>query len=216
VSDISTKDCILELAGVLIVEIAEMDALTKATPSAMKAFLSRFQDRFRPPWGKHPVTLRRQCVFAGTINPPPGGYLKDPTGARRLWPVACQGMVDRDGLEEVRDQLWAEAVHQYKSGAVWWLETPELKALAKAEQAARFLVDAWEAPIREWLGDRTDVSLWDVLEALKLAREKWTVSVQKRVVGILTNLGFDKRRPRTSEGREHRYQRDPALKKSTD
>jgi predicted P-loop ATPase len=214
VSDISTKDCILELAGVLIVEIAEMHALTKATPSAMKAFLSRRHDRFRPPWGKHPVTLRRQCVFAGTINPPAGGYLKDPTGARRLWPVACQGMIDRDGLEEVRDQLWAEAVHQYKSGAVWWMEKPELEALANAEQAARFQADAWEAFIREWLGDRTDVSLWDVLEALGFPREKWTVSVQKRVVGILTNLGFEKRRPRTSEGREHRYQRDPALKRT--
>ena len=87
-----------------------------------------------------------------------------------------------------------------------------LEALANEEQAARFLVDAWEAPIREWLGDRTDVRLWDVLEALGFAREKWTMSVQKRVVGILTNLGFEKRRPRTSGGREHRYQRDPALK----
>ena len=26
------------------------------------------------------------------------------------------GMVDRDGLEQVRDQLWAEAVHRYESG----------------------------------------------------------------------------------------------------
>jgi predicted P-loop ATPase len=123
-------------------------------------------------------------------------------------------MIDRHGLEKVRDLLWAEAVHQYKSGARWWLETPELEALANAEQAARFQVDAWEAPIREWLGDRIDVSLWDVLEALGLAREKWTVSVQKRVVGILTNLGFQRRRPRTSEGREHRYQRDPPLERT--
>src|SRR5262245_9184169 len=211
-SHISGKDCIIETAGVLIVEIAEMHALTKTTASATKAFLSRRLDRFRPPWGKHPVTLPRQCVFAGSINPAVGGYLKDPTGARRFWPVACQGMIDRDGLEEVRDQLWAEAVHQYKAGALWWLETPELEALANEEQAARFLVDEWEAPIREWLGDRTDVRLWDVLEALGFAREKWTMSVQKRVVGILTNLGFEKRRPRTSGGREHRYQRDPALK----
>jgi predicted P-loop ATPase len=214
-SNISGKDCILETAGVLIVEIAEMDALTKATTSATKAFLSRRHDRFRPPWGKHPVTLRRQCVFAGSINPPVGGYLIDPTGARRFWPVACQGLIDRDGLEEVRDQLWAEAVQQYKSGARWWLETDELEALATAEQAARFLVDAWEARIREWLGDRIDVSLWDLLEALGIPREKWTMSVQKRVVGILTKLGFEKRRPRTSEGREHRYQRDPAPKRTT-
>jgi predicted P-loop ATPase len=209
-SHISSKDAILETAGVLIIEIAEMDALTRATTSAMKAFLSRRQDRVRPPWGKHTVTLPRQCVFAGTINPSANGYLKDPTGARRFWPVACRGMIDRDGLEKIRDQLWAEAVHQYKAGVSWWLETPELEALANAEQAARFVVDAWEAPIREWLRDRNDVSLWDVLkEALGLAPENWTQSAQKRVVGILTKLGFERRRPRTSEGRENRYQRDP-------
>ena len=111
-----------------------MDALTKATSSAIKAFLTRRRDRFRPPYGKHTINLPRQCVFAATINPTAGGYLKDPTGARRFWPVACRGMIDRDGLEKVRDQLWAEAVHRFKAGAPWWLETPELEALATAEQ----------------------------------------------------------------------------------
>ena len=215
-SHLASKDAALETAGVLLVEIAEMDALTKATSSTVKSFLTRRYDRFRPPYGKHPINLPRQCVFAATINPTVGGYLKDPTGSRRFWPVACRGMIDRDGLEKVRDQLWAEAVHQYKSGAPWWLETPELEALATAEQTARFVVDAWEEPIREWLGDRNDAGrLEQVLEhALGLARPRQTQSAQKRVVGILTHMGFEKRRIRTGEGREHRYQRDPIPVKS--
>jgi predicted P-loop ATPase len=216
-SHISSKDAILEIVGVLIVEIAEMDALTKATESATKSFLTRRHDRFRPPWGRHPVTLPRQSIFAGSVNPTVGGYLKDPTGARRFWPVTCHGMIDRDGLEKVRDQLWAEAVHRYKMGEPWWLETPELEALATAEQAARFVVDVWEEPIREWIGDRIDVGLFEVLKhALGLRNpEHWTQTVQKRVVGILTRMGFTKRRPRTTEGeREYRYRRDPVPKKT--
>ena len=71
-------------------------------------------------------------------------YLKDPTGARRFWPVACHGMIDLQGLKQARDQLWAEAVHRFKAGEPWWLETPELEALATAEQEARFVADAWE------------------------------------------------------------------------
>src|SRR5262249_41914398 len=110
----------------------------------------------------------------------------------------------------IRDQLWAEAVNQFKADAPWHLETPELEALATVEQAKRFFVDAWEAPIREWLGDRTDVSIWEVLEhALGLAPEQWSQTAQKRVVAILTSvrMGFTKHRPRTPKGRENRYQR---------
>ena len=52
--------------------------------------------------------------------------------------------------------------------------------------------------------------LWEVLEhALGLAPERWTQTAQKRVIAILTRMGFAKHRPRTPEGRKNRYQRDP-------
>jgi predicted P-loop ATPase len=184
------------------------------TPSAMKAFITRRSDRFRPPYRKHVVNLTRQCVFVATVNPPKDGrYLKDPTGARRIWPVTCCGMLDRDGLERDRDELWAEAVFRFKAGAKWWLETPELEALATAEQEARVVVDAWEDDVREWVGDRTDVDLSDVIKhALGLPPELQTA--QKRVVKILRDrMGFKKHRPRTPNGRERRYQRDPLPRK---
>ena len=94
-SHVASKDAVLEMAGVIIVETAEMDTLFRASSSATKSFLTRRDDRFRPPYGKHPIRLKRQCVFAGSINPPANGYLKDPTGARRFWPVTCHGMIDR-------------------------------------------------------------------------------------------------------------------------
>ena len=40
-SHVASKDAALEIAGVQIVEIAEMDALTRATSSAMKSFITR-------------------------------------------------------------------------------------------------------------------------------------------------------------------------------
>jgi hypothetical protein len=93
------------------------------------------------------------------------------------------------------------------------LETLELEALAAAEQDARFVVDAWEAPIREWLGERTDVSIAEVLEALRLSSRDQ--SAQTRVSKIVTHLGFSWHRPRTPEGRRtQRYWRDPVLAKS--
>src|SRR5262249_34932311 len=171
ISPPSSKDAAIEIAGVLIIEFAEMDALLRDSASAGKSFIARRIDNIRLPYGKYITSLKRGCVLGATINPPPdGGYLRDPTGARRFWPAFCHGMIDIDGLRAVRDQLWAEACVLFKAGAYWWLETPALEALATAEQAARFAADVWEEPLREWAGDRDDISIWDAYGALGFKR----------------------------------------------
>ena len=194
----------------LLMEIAEMHALEKASSSASKGYLTQKYDRYRPPYGKHLATLPRQCSFVGTINPPATGYLKDPTGSRRIWPVTCVGMVDRDGVERDRDQLWAEAVARYNAGAKWWLETPELEALATAEQAARFKRDLWHEPIEKWLGKRKEVGVAEVLkQALGIDPTGASRSAEMRVASILTNMGFVRCRPNKKDGdRRRKYRRE--------
>jgi predicted P-loop ATPase len=207
-SQVGSKDAQMEVAGILLAEIAELDALTKGTNSAIKSFLTRRFDRFRPPYGKHIIKVPRQCVFAGTVNPPIGGYLRDATGARRFWPVLCHGTIDREGIERDRGQLWAEAVERYKAGAPWWLETPELEALATVEQKARFKVDIWKDVIEGWIGRQLDVDLAEVLEqALGIPPEAKTRSAEMRVTGILKDLGFARYRSGTKK-RPYRYRRE--------
>jgi putative DNA primase/helicase len=182
---------------------------TKAGNSAIKSFVTRRYDRFRPPFGKHIIRVPRSCVFAGTINPLTGGYLRDPTGARRFSPLLCHGMIDREGVERDRDQLWAEAVVRYKRDPCF-LETPELEALATAEQKARLKSDVWKEAVEQWLGKQTDVSLAEVLEhALGIVPGDPRVhSAEIGVVDILKDLGFAKRRMGGKpEGRSYRYQR---------
>ena len=105
--------------------------MSRAEVSAIKAFMSRTHDRFRPPYGSGgrpaaPMRVRRQ-------HQPRSGYLKDATGGRRFWPVVC-GTIDIDGLRRDRDQLWAEARDRYRAGEPWWLETRNLTELAEEEQ----------------------------------------------------------------------------------
>jgi predicted P-loop ATPase len=192
-SSVTNKDAKMEVAGIWIIEIPEMEVVTRAGSSATKRFLTNHTDRFRPPYGRSLIAWPRQLVFIGTLNPLPGeGYLKDPTGARRFWPVLC-GEIDIAGLARDRDQLWAEAVHLYKAGMPWHLETPELTALATAEQELRRYRDDWELPIEEWVKDKTEVTIIQVMKgALGLALSH---SGEIRVAKILKRLGFTQVRP---------------------
>jgi predicted P-loop ATPase len=206
---LGSKDAAMEVAGVWLIEISELDALTKSTNSAIKSFVTRRCDRFRPPYGKH-VEERHRCVFAGTINPS-SGYLKDPTGARRFWPVAC-GIIDLDSLRRDRDQLWAEAVARFRAAAPWHLETPELEAMATAEQEARYQFDPWMEPVIAWLVGRNDVSVTEILlGAIGIPQESWSQTAQNRVADILMKIGFRRYRPgKSGHARTPRYRCEAA------
>jgi predicted P-loop ATPase len=118
-----SKDASMQLRGVLIVELSELDVLNRAEMARAKAFLSLQTERFRLPYGRRVIQVPRQCVFIGTTNS--DQWLKDETGGRRFWPVRC-GQIDIPGLKRDRDQIWAEAVHRYRAGERWWLEDAEV------------------------------------------------------------------------------------------
>lgn len=215
-SELGSKDSAMETRSVWIIEIAELDTMSRAEVGTIKAFISRTTDRFRPPYGKRLVDLPRQCVFAGSVNPE-GGYLKDATGGRRFWPVAC-GAIDIAAIERDRDQLWAEACVRFRAGDPWWLDDQRLEALAAEQQADRYQGDAWDDPIRRYLEhtacQQDGVSIAEILEkALGMERGRWTQADQNRVVRTLISMGFRQFRARVgghgdSAQRERRYRRD--------
>lgn len=204
IAEFGTKDASMQVAGVWIMEIAELDAMGKAEVHKIKAFMSRTVDRFRPPYGRRLVEQARQCVFAGTVNS--NDYLRDETGGRRFWPIAC-GRIDTEGLAEARDQLWAEARAAFQADEPWWLDTPELLEQAKREQEARYQTDAWSKHISLYLIGRTDVSIAEVLaEAIGLPKEKWGQIEQNRIARCLKAMNWDRRRIRRPDwDREWRY-----------
>jgi putative DNA primase/helicase len=148
--DFHSKDSFQQLQGAWCVEVAELSALTKADVKDVKQFLSRLVDKFRPPFGRLPIQVPRRSVFWGTVNPEEGGYLRDPTGARRFWPIETT-VIDTDAILRDRDQLWAEAVAAFIAGEKWHLDDDDDIADAKAEQAKRREVHPWEPVLEAWL-----------------------------------------------------------------
>jgi len=178
------------LQGKMLVEIAEMDAFGKAEVTRVKQVVSTETDRYRESYGRYAKDHPRHSIFCGTTNV--DDWNRDPTGARRFWPIPCVGKVDLDSVRRNRAHLFAEALAAFKSGASWW-EMPEAETVA--EQDARREEDPWTQDVREWLSDiyRTEVTVNDVLkDALGLRRVEMGKPQQMRVASILRSLQWTK------------------------
>jgi predicted P-loop ATPase len=156
ITTVTGKESFEQLAGKLIIEIAEMSAFDKAESIQIKHYASKQVDSFRPAYGRETVDYPRQCVFVATSNN--RTFLRDAEGNRRFWPVDVRlkaktaGEIDPLSREfdALIPQLWAEAV------ACWRLEEPltlsaEAERIADAERAGHVEIDARSGMVEEYL-----------------------------------------------------------------
>lgn len=203
-SDLTSKDAKLELQGTWIVELAELSVVYRSAVEKLKAFLSSTEDSFRPPYGRVVQKFPRRCVFMASTND--DAYLRDSTGNRRFWPVACR-QIAVDALRRDRDQLFAEAVAAYEGGAEWWLHGEEI-SLAAEEAAKRVESDPLEDPVISFMARQgaSGASQREILNALgfdSLRIASVTGGTWKRVVDVLRRNGFIRRQ--VGSPRQWRY-----------
>lgn len=211
--DIGSKDSYEALRGLWCMELAELDALSKADSRRAKAFFSSPKDRFRLPYGKRSALFTRQCVVAGTTNE--FAHLKDYTGNRRYWSVTV-GAIDLELLARDRDQIWAEADHRFRQREPWW-PRKEDEYLFRDQQEARMDVDVWESVLADFLASmvrnalpkdrgRVQVTMATLMEeALHIDKGSMRRPEQTRVGQIMHRLGWVNTRPRVNGKREYGY-----------
>ncbi len=213
---IGDKDSYAVMAGKWVIELAELDALSKSESSNSKRFFSTAVDTYRPPYAKRAIDVPRQSVFAGTVNF--DTYLKDESGNRRYWPVKVADVLNLKGLAADRDQIWAEAYQIYTE---WdaanveadgvlpapWQVLPEEKPLFRVEQDARYEGDVFEPMIARFIDGRDTVTMEEILgDCLKLDISKWTPAEQRRIGKAIKAIGWVRKRE-TKGARGWYYQR---------
>lgn len=147
------KDASELLAGVWLVEVAELDAFRKTDVSRIKQFLSLRADRYRAAYGRQVNEFQRRCVFFGTCNQM--DFLQDTTGNRRFWPVDVgvkphEKTVWKDLTDDIIDQIWAEAKFRWQMGEQLYLP-PEMESAAQEQQEAHREVSPREGLVRDFV-----------------------------------------------------------------
>jgi hypothetical protein len=188
----SGKDVSQHLNGKWLIEVAEMSAMDRAEAAALKAFVTRTDERYRPSYGRKEVIEPRQCVFIGTTNKTV--YLRDETGGRRFWPFKV-GQIDTKSLQRDRDQLFAEAVCLFHGGTHWWPDANFERIHILPQQDERYEVDEWEQVIADWLGTTSKVTTREVAKhALDIDSGQMAPLDQRRIGNALERLGFTRKR----------------------
>jgi predicted P-loop ATPase len=182
------KDVSRHLNGKWLIEVAELSALDRSEAAALKAFVTRQVERYRPSYGRKDVIEPRQCVFIGTTNK--SAYLQDETGGRRFWPVKC-GTINVEALARDRDQLLAEAVALYRKRVQWWPDRSFETTHIRPEQDARYEADAWEESISAFLANKSETTVTEVAKkALRIDTPKLGTADQRRIGAALERLDW--------------------------
>ena len=145
--DLHNKDAVMTSAGNWLVELGELASLRKSDVESVRNFITRKEDQIRLPYGRAVMRMPRRCVFLGTTNSMQP--LTDPEGNRRFWVVSVS-VVNTAALERDRDQLWAEALHCYRTGEQWWL-TQDEAVRAREEASVYEAEDVTANEVVAWL-----------------------------------------------------------------
>lgn len=168
------KDLHMKIHSALVIGFDELDSFGKKESSFLKAMITTSQDHFRPPYGSSVEVFDRRCTLYGCGNR--HEFLQsDPSGYRRYAIVEVTSLLDFQGLEASREQLWAEAWFRYSNGKeAYW----EVKLASK--EAEKYV-----AP------DELEYKVCNFLDALRASTAYHKNGFMYTQYGsIVENLGF--------------------------
>jgi putative DNA primase/helicase len=187
--DLSSKDAAINLFGIWIYEIQELTAIRKSEAEEVKQFITNRIDRFRLPYDKLASDHKRGGVLAGSTNR--SDWSRDSTGDRRFYPVECEKCAP-EGIEAIRDQLWAEASTLYHEGINWWLDASQ-EELAREVQKRRWIADPWESAIEKYLHshDTQFITAEEILDkVIDMKKDKQEDRHARKISEIMQRMGW--------------------------
>ena len=115
------NDIFIAMSSYALINIDEFDAMSKSQQPILKYLLSKYDVKFRPPYGKTMEQRQRFASFIATTNS--RRPLVDPTGSRRFVCVYADE-IDNSGFIRY-DMLYAQLYQELNEGHHYWFEDEE-------------------------------------------------------------------------------------------
>jgi hypothetical protein len=198
--DPTNKDQLIQLISTWIWEVAELGSTTRrADREALKFFISMRGVTVRKPYGHFDIKKPALASFVGTVNNE-SGFLSDPTGSRRFLVTTIDDIDWTYSKAIGPDQVWAQAVAEYRAGLPWRLDREQARQAA-ALNAEYNVTDPIEDLLRELYEiDPAQQPAWwtasaDILQTLQ--DNGWRGQTRQTAMGIaatMRRLGLTKYR----------------------
>jgi predicted P-loop ATPase len=146
---LESKEAHIQIQGAWVVELTELDSLSRTEESRIKAFITMRADDYVPKFANSPVSYKRRAIFVGTTNEKQ--YLRGQTGNTRFFPVAT-ATIDLDLFQTLREGLFAEALAYYQDHPKdWWEIPPNVTSELEVAREQRRIDTPFEEIIGNWL-----------------------------------------------------------------
>jgi predicted P-loop ATPase len=119
--NMKNKDSITQLSECFLIDMDELENLSKKSIGDLKSMMSKEKIRIRRPYGKIHENLKRRASFIGSINDKE--FLKDDTGSRRF---LCFELEEINNEHSINiDNLFSQALALFNSGFQYWFNKSE-------------------------------------------------------------------------------------------
>lgn len=209
------KETVQKMLGKWFIEVGEMRGMGTKEINDIKDFVTTQIDRERFAYGRKLGEYPRANIFVGSWNPDHVGLLNDPTGYRRFLTIEI-GKIDIDGIKQIKDQLFAEAVQMYKDKYRIYLDTDiDAEFLVELDKVQKQVEvkEEWSNHIRAFIESNfsfdipNEVTILDIF--LKIFPNKTafdlTTSDSRRIGNALSQLGCNCTGTKTVCGNTAKY-----------
>ncbi|MGY2132352.1 VapE domain-containing protein [Hymenobacter sp. HD11105] len=122
VVDPGNKDTLVHLAECMLINLDELENLSKSEIGALKSLITQSTINLRRPYARSSEKLPRRASFAGSINS--RQFLNDTTGSRRF---LCTDVVGIDNAHNLdMDLVLSQALWLFENGFQFWFDQNEI------------------------------------------------------------------------------------------